>query len=583
MLFYFKYIRISCKNIFASRDIIYLCQMTKITCIKFSYAVTLRQKKNGFCKPLTYYFLLYGDYMIPRIERSEKKFSPICNIRCCKFTEPEAIFLKKLHYWISRGEYGIEYDDKVWIYNTLEQWAEQLGVSKSTFQRHIKKLREEGIVETAYLARNRRDRTLHYTINYEKYNQKIEEQMAKRQSICKRNHAVCIHMVKTKDCSDKNEHMAEHMVDHMYNINNISNKIHKSYKSGSIASRGIAFSGKISAPKAQAKSLQEHNEELAREAISKQTPNRKPRFVQQMMELLNKYFPEMMKNFHLTKTIARNFVAMLKYKLHWRIEEWERYLKLIATSPYLNSEKFKLSVYWILKFITIDRILGGDFGVNPDKITYTKEEKEEMVENKKQQIQQKIDDIKEPETCKQARVKVLDILGADDYHQYFENPDKCRFIDNNGEITIEFLGSEPWNFIYKAQKLKQIGIKTEWIRDYIDVIHENGYSFVYIANSFEELEQMNTSQQKEEKPQNKQQNGKEAPNSSLWKRILKVNELVTDLADGFKADDLKTSDLKVTDLQINDLNINEPENTVSETQMDCISNIPENSCFNFAY
>ena len=45
--------------------------------------------------------------------------------------------------------------------------------------------------------------------------------MAKRQSICKRNHAVCIHMVKTKDCSNKNEHMAEHMVDHMYNINNI--------------------------------------------------------------------------------------------------------------------------------------------------------------------------------------------------------------------------------------------------------------------------------------------------------------------------------------------------------------------------
>ena len=130
-----------------------------------------------------------------------------------------------------------------------------------------------------------------------------------------------------------------------------------------------------------------------------------------------------------------------------------------------------------------------------------------MAENRKQQIQQKIDDIKEPETCKQARVKVLDILGADDYHQYFKNPDKCRFIDNNGEITIEFLGSEPWNFIYKAQKLKQIGIKTEWIRDYIDVIHENGYSFVYVANSFEELEQMNTlKQQQKGKPQNEQQN-----------------------------------------------------------------------------
>ena len=101
--------------------------------------------------------------------------------------------LKQLHYWISRGKYGVVFDDRIWIYNTLEQWAEQLGVSKSTFQRHIKKFLEEGIVETAYLARNRRDKILHYTINYEKYNQKIEEQTAKRQSICKRNHAVRIH------------------------------------------------------------------------------------------------------------------------------------------------------------------------------------------------------------------------------------------------------------------------------------------------------------------------------------------------------------------------------------------------------
>ena len=512
--------------------------------------------------------------------------SLICNIRCCKFTEPEAIFLKKLHYWISRGKYGIEYDDKVWIYNTLEQWAEQLGVSKSTFQRHIKKLREEGIVETAYLARNRRDRTLHYTINYEKYNQKIEEQMAKRQSICKRNHVVRIYMVKTKNCADKNEHMAEHMGDHMYNINNISNKIHKSYKSDK---SGDNISGKISAPKAQEKSLQERNEEMVKEVIAERIPKEKPNTIQRMVKSLENIFPGLMKTFRLTKAICRNLVAAFQRKFHNSIEEWERYLKLIKTSSYLNGEKFKLSIYWILKFPTIYRILNGEFGVNPNNITYTEKEKEKMAENRKQQ---KIAEINETETCKQARLKVLDILGVDDYHQYFENPSKCRFIESrqclreqcsNNEVIVEILSSEPWDFIYKAQKLEKIGIKTKWISDYIEVVQENGYKAFYNAKSFEELEKMNTSQQKEEKPQNKQQNGEEAPNSSLWKRILKVNDLVTDLADGFKADDLKTSDLKVTDLQINDLNINEPENTVSETQMDCISNIPEHSGFNFAY
>ena len=327
-------------------------------------------------------------------------------------------------------------------------------------------------------------------------------------------------------------------------FDNISNKIHKSYKSdksGSIASRGIAFSGKISAPKAQAKSLQEHNEELAREAISEQTPNRKPRFVQQMMELLNKYFPEMMKNFHLTKTIARNFVAMLKYKLHWRIEEWERYLKLIATSSYLNGEKFKLTIYWILKFLTIDRILNGEFGVNPNNITYTEKEKEKMTKDRKQQIQQKIVKINESETCKQARVKVLDILGIGDYQQYFENPNKCRFIERNGEIVIEILGSEPWDFIYKEQKLEKIDtdsvrIKIEWISDCVEVVQENGYKTFYIAKSFDELE-------------------KRVQNKPLWKRIFQASEL---------------------------------EDTVLETQADCISNTcisdtPENFGFNIAY
>ena len=70
--------------------------------------------------------LLKGTYMIPQIERSEKKFSPNSNIRCCKFMEPEAIFLKRLHYWISRGKYGVVHGNRIWIYNTIDQWAEQL-------------------------------------------------------------------------------------------------------------------------------------------------------------------------------------------------------------------------------------------------------------------------------------------------------------------------------------------------------------------------------------------------------------------------------------------------------------------------
>ena len=291
----------------------------------------------------------------------------------------------------------------------------------------------------------------------------------------------------------------------------------------------------------------EHNKEMVQEVIAERIPKQRPNTIQRMIKSLENIFPRLMKTVRLTKAICRNLVAAFQRKFHNSIEEWERYLKLIATSTYLNGEKFKLSIYWILKFLTIDRILNGEFGVNPDKITYTEKEKEKMVENRKQQIQQKIAKINETETCKQTRIKTLDILGIDDYQQYFGNPDKCRFTERNGEILIEILGSEPWNFIYKAQKLEKIDIriKIEWISEYIEVMQENGYKGVYIAKSFEELERMNISKlQKEETPQNEQQNNEEAPNKPLWKRIFKVNDLVNDLVINL-ANDLQVADLKI--------------------------------------
>ena len=66
---------------------------------------------------------------------------------------------------------------------------------------------------------------------------------------------------------------------------------------------------------------------------------------------------------------------------------------------------------------------------------------------------------------------MLDILGTDDYQKYFKNTNKCRFSEKDGEVIVELLGSEHWNFIYKTQKLGKIDIriKSEWINDYIEI------------------------------------------------------------------------------------------------------------------
>ena len=490
----------------------------------------------------------------------------------------EAI-LDDLMYWIKDGRYGFDCDGKHWIHNTQENWAKHLGYSRSQFKRGIKQCQDWGLIEARCFSKNKRNRELSYTIideeKYEKTKQELKRlrrlgvihQRSEKSKPYKTAQKAHSKEPKNASITTANDTANEPSNEPMYIY---QKKIHKSYKSGdnisgdnvpgNTVSRGIASkkissgkvsSEKISAPKAQAKSLQEHNEETVREVITEQIPKEKPHIIQDMIKSLTNIFPGLMKAFRLTKAICRNLVAAFQRKFHNSIEEWERYLKLIATSSYLNGEKFKLSIYWILKFLTIDRILNGEFGVNPDKITYTEKEQEKMEEKRKQKIQQKIADINETETCKQARVKVLDILGIGDYQQYFGNPNKCRFTERNGEILIEILGSEPWNFIYKSQKLEQIDIriKIEWISEFIEIKQENGYKGVYIAKSFEELERINASQQ-QQKPQSEQQNNEETPNKPLWKRIFKAKE---------------------------------PENTVSETQMGYISNIPENFGFNFAY
>ena len=75
----------------------------------------------------------------------------------------------------------------------------------------------------------------------------------------------------------------------------------------------------------------------------------------------------------------------------------------------------------------------------------------------------------------------------------------------NNEIIIEILGSEPWDFIYKAQKLEQIGmdnvpdsvrIKIEWIHPYVRVQQEDGSEKLCEAQSFEELGQLELKREK---------------------------------------------------------------------------------------
>ena len=79
----------------------------------------------------------------------------------------ESVFLRQLHYWLERSNNVI--DGVKWVYNTYQQWHEQISFrSVSTLKRVVKNLRDMGVITTTdkhnFLCT---DRTLWYTINYD--------------------------------------------------------------------------------------------------------------------------------------------------------------------------------------------------------------------------------------------------------------------------------------------------------------------------------------------------------------------------------------------------------------------------------
>lgn len=78
-----------------------------------------------------------------------------------------ALFVQQLHYWISKKQ-GLLHDGKRWIYNSYDEWREQLRwLTEWDFRVITSTLKAHGLIEFKQLASDKRDRTGYYTINYD--------------------------------------------------------------------------------------------------------------------------------------------------------------------------------------------------------------------------------------------------------------------------------------------------------------------------------------------------------------------------------------------------------------------------------
>ncbi len=77
----------------------------------------------------------------------------------------ESIILQQIHYWLLKSDKEIE--NKKWIYNTYEEWHNQIPFfSIPTLKRIFQKLKKINLIEIGHHGDNKYDRTNWYTISY---------------------------------------------------------------------------------------------------------------------------------------------------------------------------------------------------------------------------------------------------------------------------------------------------------------------------------------------------------------------------------------------------------------------------------
>ena len=92
----------------------------------------------------------------------------------------EAVVLQQVHYWIqsnkeSKPKETHFHEGRWWTYNSAKEWQENFSWwSESTVRKYLARLREKGLLLTGHHSKDKRDRTLWYTIDYDALNTLIE-------------------------------------------------------------------------------------------------------------------------------------------------------------------------------------------------------------------------------------------------------------------------------------------------------------------------------------------------------------------------------------------------------------------------
>jgi len=360
------------------------------------------------------------------------------------FGRAGAQFLSQLHYWLEKdGPFGHEHQGIRWIYNSAESWAEQLHLSVRQVRRLISRFLESGVLRVQKLNPCKSIRTNYYSIDYDA----LDAAVAKRSQTRCFSHS---DILSSSSCHN----------DTIYIETKITNKdFNKSEKK----SKKLAGQGDISEIE-QVKQVKPVKKVIAKvekgrkdeDKNTSQSPNPKnsqPKrsTAQDMLRVWNTILGEKAQAI-MNKDLAPLLVSAFSTKFGKDIEQWKRYCDLIKTSDYLMKEGFDLSIFWVLKFSTIDRLWAGGLGVKPASLGSTSE-----VIISEHQTEEMINNLNESEKVKALRRTIAQAIGFANYLSWFHH---ASFVEQNGKILliapnafVENIWAERFGWIHKENNL----------------------------------------------------------------------------------------------------------------------------------
>ena len=350
-----------------------------------------------------------------------------------------AMFVNALQFLLNNQSIGKQQDGKKWVYNTIEQWAKSLKYSNRQIQRIVNTLRDQQIIFVKKLSHSKGNSTNYYTLNQERVGVVLQGDVSSLKVPFKpRNVEQVSEQDNPKKASDKMSLALGHNGS-LYTkktnkeINNKSEeKINISVPPSEIIVP-INFTSEMN----QVQQVKINKSDLKKENAGADTVceshhSPKTTVAQDMLAVWNHTFEKNQAS--MSKQLAPLLVAAYKHKFDSDIEKWKHYCLTLASSPYLTGKKFNLSLLWALKYATIDRVNNHEFGVK-EMITSTYSKADALIH---------IENVKEPEICKEVRGKLLTAYGEKVYKDWFE------------ELHFELIGNE---ICFKA--------KNNFINDYV--------------------------------------------------------------------------------------------------------------------